>query len=149
PAAVHAADVAAGHAGIHRGDLNAGRALGFPHRLLDRLHGGVDVDDHALAQPPRGDGAHPDDVERARGPRLGDDGADLGRAHVQSHDEVFRSHACYPWPPFVRTTWSRNRKSMARTDSPSRLTCPRMRWSRPSLSSHSSVPSRTSTPSTV
>ena len=54
-----------------RDDLHAGHLLGLGHRLLDGLDGGVDVDDHALAQAARGARAHADDVEAAARRRLG------------------------------------------------------------------------------
>ena len=103
-AAVHAPDVAAGHAGVHSRHLDAGHLLGLADGLPDGLHGGVDVDDDPLAQPARGRGAHADHVDAAGGVRLGDDRADLRRAHVEPDDEVLRSLARYPWPPFLSTT---------------------------------------------
>jgi hypothetical protein len=80
------------------------RLLGLAHRRLDRLPGRLDVDDAPLAEAARRGRADAEDHELAGRAGLGDDGADLGRAHVQPNDEVFRSCACYPWPPFVRTT---------------------------------------------
>ena len=148
-AAVHAADVPARDPRVHGGHFHPGRLLGLADGLLDGLHGGVDVHHDATAQPARGGGPHGEDLEPARRAGLGDDRADLGGAHVQSRDEIFRSCACHPRPPLVSTTWSRNRKSIARTGSPSRPTCRRMRSSRASRSSHSSVPRRTSTASAV
>ena len=65
-AAVDAADVAAGDAGVHAGDLDAGHLLGLADRLLDGLDGGVDVDHHAAPQPARGRRAHADDVAGRR-----------------------------------------------------------------------------------
>ena len=50
PVRVEAADVAAGDAGERRGDLAVGHQLGFLERALDRRHGGLDVDHHALLQ---------------------------------------------------------------------------------------------------
>ena len=49
----------------------------------------------------------------------------------------------------LRTTWSRKRRSMEATASPVARSCASTPWSRPSLASHSSLPSRTSTPSIV
>ena len=47
-------DVRARDAGVDRRDLAAGHVLGLVDRLLDRLHGRVDVDHDALAQALRG-----------------------------------------------------------------------------------------------
>ena len=92
---VQAAHVAAGDAGVHRVDLAAGHQLGFFDRALDRLHGRVDVDDHALLQAARRMRADADDFDRAVGDDLADDRDDLRGADVETDDQFpfgFPSH---------------------------------------------------------
>ena len=89
---VQAAHVAAGDAGIHRVDLAAGHELGFLHRALDRLHGGLDVDHHALLQSARGLRAEAEELDRAVGLDFAHQRHDLGGADVESDDQIaFRS----------------------------------------------------------
>ena len=148
-AAVDAPDVAAGDARVHARHFDPGHLLGLAHGLADRLHGRVDVHDDPLAQATgrrRADSHH---VDAAAGVRLGDDRADLRRADVEPDDVLLESLASYPWPPFLRTTWSRKRRSIAVTPSPVRPICASTPASRANRSSHSSAPSRTSMPSTV
>lgn len=52
-AGIEAADMAAGDAGIDVADLAIGHQLGFFKRALDGVHGGLDIDDHALAHAAR------------------------------------------------------------------------------------------------
>jgi hypothetical protein len=85
---VLAADVAAGDAGVDAGDLAGGHHLGLLQRLLDALHGGVDVDDDAALQAVRRRHAEPGDTQLAAGQHLGDHGHDLGGADVQADDQV-------------------------------------------------------------
>ena len=67
---VQAAHVAAGDAGEHGVDLAAGHQLGFFHRALDRLHGRLDVDDHAFFQAARRMRAHAQHFDARRRARL-------------------------------------------------------------------------------
>src|SRR5262249_59230414 len=123
-AAVAAADVPARHAGEHARDLHTGHLLGVAHRLLDALHGGVDVDHHALAQPARGTGPHSHDVERPDGGPLRDDAADLGRPHVEAGDELPSPPSAHVAPylfAVLSTTWSRKRRSIDVTLCPEAL----------------------------
>src|SRR5262249_33873443 len=151
-AAVAAAYGPTRHACQHPPDLRARHLLGVAHRLLDALDRGVDVDHHALAQPARGAGPHAHDVERPDGRPLRDDAADLGRPHVEAGDEL-------PSPPsahvaaylfaVLSTTWSRKRRSIDVT-----LCSEARSWastppSRPRRASQSSLPMRTSTPSSM
>src|SRR5207248_3006279 len=89
-AAVDAADVAAGDAGVDARDLDARHLLGLADGRPDRLHGRVDVDDDATAEAARGRAADADDVEADRPDRLADDGADLRGADVEADDEARR-----------------------------------------------------------
>jgi hypothetical protein len=96
---VEAAHVAAGDAGVDRVDLAVGHQLGFLDRALDRLHGGFDVDDHALLQAARWLAAHADDLDRAVGRDLAHQRHHLGGADVEPDDDVsvgFLSHCAAP-----------------------------------------------------
>ena len=75
--AIAEADVAAGDACIDILDLAVGHQLGFLERALDRVHGRIDVGDHALLQPARRMLSHADDLELAIRLHLGDDRHDL------------------------------------------------------------------------
>ena len=77
--------------GVDLGDPAIRHQLGLLQHALDRPHRGLDVDDHALAQPARRLGAEPDDVEAAVGTDLGDDRDDLRRADVEADDHVLVS----------------------------------------------------------
>ena len=88
PCELQAADVAAGDAGVDRVDLAAGHQLGFLDRALDRLHGRLDVDDHAALQAARRVRADADDLDRPPrrdSPTMRDD---LRRADVEADDQV-------------------------------------------------------------
>ena len=146
-AAVDAADMAAGDAGVDARDLDARHLLGLADGGPDRLHGRVDVDHDAAAEAARGRAADADDVEAGRPDRLADDGADLRGADVEADDEVRRLGASHQAPPRRRTTWSRNRRSTVRMSSVTAWASTPSR--RASRSSQSSVPRRTSTPSAV
>jgi hypothetical protein len=94
---VQAAHVAAGDARVDVADLAAGHQLGFLDRALDRQHGGLDVDHHALLQAARGMAADADDLDPALRHQLADDRDDLGGADVEAHDQVpgiALSHQC-------------------------------------------------------
>ena len=84
---VEGADVAAGDAGVDRRDLAVGHQLRLLHGMLDGVDGGVDVDHHPLAQPARRMGPDAHHVDTA-GAAFGHDGTDLGRADVETHDQV-------------------------------------------------------------
>ncbi len=82
-------DVAAGNAGIHRIDPAVGHLLGRLNRALDRLHGGFDVDHHALLQPSRGMGADTDHLDGVVGAHLTDDSHHFRGADIESDDQIF------------------------------------------------------------
>jgi len=86
-AAVDAADVIAGDAGVHPLDRHARHALGLVDRALDAGHGLVEVDDHPAAQPLAGRVPDPHDAQAggAVPVRVRDDARDLGGADVESH----------------------------------------------------------------
>ena len=150
--AVGSADVPAGHAGDHARDLDARHLLGVADGLLDALDRRVDVDDDALAQAPRRAGPDADDVESADGRPLRDDAADLGRPHVEPRDELPPSRSAHGAPylaAVLSTTWSRNRRSIDVAVWPEARSCASTPPSRPRRSSQSSLPSRTSTPSSM
>src|SRR5699024_9461575 len=68
PVGIEAPHVAAGDIGVDRMDFATSHQLGLLDRALDRLHGGLDIDDHALFQATRGmraDANHLDPVLRA------------------------------------------------------------------------------------
>ena len=85
---VQAAHVAAGDAGVHRMDLAARHELGLFHRALDGLHGGLDVDHHALLQAARRMGADADDLELTVRLQLAHDGDHLAGADVETHYQI-------------------------------------------------------------
>jgi hypothetical protein len=86
--AVLPADVAAGDAGVDVRDLAVGHHLGLFQRLLDALHGGVDVDHHAALEAVRRCDAEPGDAQFAARQHLGHHGHHLGGADVQPDDEI-------------------------------------------------------------
>ncbi len=99
-ARVDALDVAARDAHVDRIDLHAGHELGILDRFLDRLHGAVDVHDHAFFQSVRGADPDADDIDLPPVFYFAHDGADLGRPEVQSHEHIVRffyHHA----PPYL------------------------------------------------
>ena len=83
---VEAADVGAGDAHVGGADLDPGHQLRLLHHALDRLDGGLEVDDHALAQALGLGLADADDVEAALVGDLGHDRADLVGADVEADD---------------------------------------------------------------
>jgi hypothetical protein len=93
---VEALDVSPRDSRVDRGDLAVRHQLRFLYGALDGIDGGVDVDDHALAQPPRGVRTDSDDV-RALLPALRHDRADLGGTDVETDDQiVFACHSVHP-----------------------------------------------------
>src|SRR5262249_47230269 len=102
--AVEATDVTARDSRVHARDLDACHLLGFGHRLLDRLHREVDVDDDAAAQPARGRRPETDDVDAVRRGGLCDDRADLRGANVEPDDEVLWIRALDGYRPPWSTT---------------------------------------------
>ena len=90
PAGIEASDVASRNAGKHFGDRAIGHQLCLFQHALDRRHRGLDVDDDALFQAPRGLRSQADDVQLLLRRDLGDDGNDLRRADVESDDQIFR-----------------------------------------------------------
>ena len=100
-AGVDALDVAAGNAYVDRIDLHARHQLGLAHRLPHGLHGAVDVDNHAFFQAVGRADPDPDDVHLARVLHRAHDGADLGRAEIESHQYVIRFFH-HGFPPLVQ-----------------------------------------------
>src|SRR5436309_716858 len=93
--AVEALQVAAGRARDDAADLAARHELGLVDRPPDRLHRGLDVDDHAFLEAARDGRADPRDLDATLG-ELGDDDADLVGAHVEPHDQrIALPHACH------------------------------------------------------
>jgi hypothetical protein len=72
----------------HRADFTAGHELGFLDGTLDRLHGRLDVDHHALLESARGLDAHADHFDRIVGMHLAHQRGDLRRADVETDDEI-------------------------------------------------------------
>ena len=77
-------------------DLDAGHQLRFLDRLLDRLHGGVEIDDDAALESLRLRHAEPDDVDATVVDQLADDGADLRGPDVEPYYVPFMS--CHELP---------------------------------------------------
>ena len=78
---VEAFDVAPGNARKDGVNLTARHQTRFLNGFFERIHRGLDVDDHALAQSLRRMGADPDDLDAALG-HLTDDDANFGRADI-------------------------------------------------------------------
>ena len=74
---VQAADVGAGDADVHRMNLAAGHELRLIDGALDRLHRGVDVDDHTLFHALGRVRADTDHLDGPVGTHLADDGHHL------------------------------------------------------------------------
>ena len=146
-AAVHAADMAPRDPREGARDLDPGHLLGLADGSPDRLDRRVDVDDDPAPEPARGCAADADDVQAAPGRGLGDDRANLRGADVQADDEIGCLRALHRMLLRWKTTWSRNRRSTVRTSCVA--ICARTPSRRARRSSQSSVPRRTSTPSTV
>src|SRR5439155_10398204 len=85
-------DVAPGNADERRTNFEAGYPLGRLDGGHDRLHGPVDVDDAALAEPIRSGLADPNDVDAAAGGHLSDENANLRRADVDGDEHCLLSH---------------------------------------------------------
>ena len=88
-AGVHAANMATGDAGIDARDLAVGHQLGFFQRLLNALHGGVNVHHHATLEAVAGRHAKPGELELAVGHDFGHHHHDFGGAYVQAYDQIF------------------------------------------------------------
>src|SRR5690606_2325392 len=82
-AGVDAANVAAGDAGVHAGNLAVSHQLGLPERLLDALHGRVDVDHHAALEAIAVGNAEAGEFELTAGQHLGHHRHDLAGPDVQ------------------------------------------------------------------
>ena len=80
--------MAAGNARVHGADLAIGHELGLFDRTLDRLHGGFNIDHHALLQSTRGLRTHADDLDGSVGRNLSNQRQHLGGANIQSDDDV-------------------------------------------------------------
>ena len=83
-------DVAAGNPGKHFMNGAIRHQLGFFHRALNGLDGGLDIDHHALFQATRRSLPHADDIQRTVFEHLGHDGDNLGGANIQPDQHVFR-----------------------------------------------------------
>ena len=88
-AGVHAPDMAAGDAGVDPGDLAVGHQLGFLERLLNALHGGIDVHHHTALEAVARSHAQTSELELAVGQHLGHHHHHLGSADVQADDQIF------------------------------------------------------------
>ncbi len=98
---VEAADVAARNAGVHRLDLHVRHQLGFLHRALDGLDGGLDVDDDALLEAARRVRAQADDLYLVVALGEPDDRDHLRGPDVEADDDVlvaFAGHQACPLP---------------------------------------------------
>ena len=84
---VSAVDMVAGDRGIHAAHFAAGHQFGLLDRALDRLHGGIDVDHHALAQPARFMRADADHLDRFARRVFADQRGDLGGPDVEADDQ--------------------------------------------------------------
>src|SRR5215470_7485060 len=95
-------------------DLDARHQLRLFDRLLDRFHGGIDVDDHATLDATRFGGADADDVERAVVQAFADDGGHPRRADIKADEIAFSSRHYFPlsevFAGLTYTRWS-NRRS--------------------------------------
>ncbi len=87
--AVLATDVAAGDAGPDAADLAIGHQLRLFERLLDGLHGGIDVDHDAALEAMTGRHAEASQTQVATGHDLGHDCHHFGSADVQPDDQIF------------------------------------------------------------
>lgn len=85
---VETANVAARNTGKDRVDLAAGHQLRLFDSALNRLHGRLDVHDHATLQTARGLRADADDFDAVVGGDLAHQRHHLGGADVQSDDEL-------------------------------------------------------------
>ena len=74
--------------GEHRVDLAARHQLGFLDRALDRLHGRIDVDDHALLETARRMRPDAHDLDRPLWGELAHDGNNFRRSDVESDNQV-------------------------------------------------------------
>ena len=89
-ARVDAADVGAGDADVGAGDLDAGHHLGLLARRLERLDGGLDVDDVPLAGAAVGGQPLADDLDAAFVVALADEHPHLGGPDVDTDEVRFR-----------------------------------------------------------
>ena len=85
---LHAADVLARDADVHRADVDTGAILGLAHGGLDALHGLLDVGHDTTGHPVALGLAHAEDLDLPLLVLAPDDAGDLGRADVKSGDDV-------------------------------------------------------------
>ena len=85
---VETAHMTAGNARVHRMNFATGHQLGFFDGALNRLHGGLDIHHHAFLQTARRMRADADHLDAAVVRDLADDGHHLGRADVETDDQV-------------------------------------------------------------
>ena len=93
--AVEAADMVAGHADKGRVNAATGHQLGFFHSALDRLHGGFDIDHHALLQTARRMGADADDFQLTVRIHFTDQRHHLGGTDIEADDHLAALHVCH------------------------------------------------------
>jgi len=93
-AGVGGTDVLTGDGDEGGGETGPGHALGALDRVLDPLDRGFQVDDDALAQPQRGRGPHPHDVDLSVLIHLACNSADFGGANIETDDQALFRHRC-------------------------------------------------------
>ena len=99
-AGVQATDMAAGDARADTLNLAVGHQLGFLQSLLNALHRGIDIHDHATLQAVAGCHTQTCQLELAAAHDFSHDHHDLGRADIQpnNHILVFSCHiSLCPW----------------------------------------------------
>ncbi len=86
---VQAAHMAARDTGIDGVNIAASHEFGLLDGALYRVHGGLDIDDHAFLQAARRVRTDADNLDDAVLVDLPDDSDDFGRADVETYDQVF------------------------------------------------------------
>ncbi len=89
--AAHRGDMIARNAEHHRLHLAAGHLFRLLDGLADGGGGLFGIDDNPAAQTLRRHPARADDAQIAVRVRFGDQGADLGRAHINRTDQLVRN----------------------------------------------------------
>ena len=88
-AGVDATDMAAGDAGGNPGNAAVGHQLGLFQRLLDALHGGVNVDHHTALETIAGRHAQAGQLQLPIGGDFGHHHHDLRRTDVETNHQIF------------------------------------------------------------
>ena len=108
---IDAANMAAGDAGVNPGDLAVSHQLGFLERLLNALHGGVNIDHDTALEPVAGRNAQARKLELTARHDFGNHGHDFAGSNVQPNHQIFvffghpftfslscpLCHPCFPW----------------------------------------------------